>query len=293
VTNTSTFTLTGTYSTTPPAPPAITKTSTFTITGAFCATASCAAAVWVTPAGSSSAPAGYTLNLMPKFAFYSGLLSVSTPSFTINDVLIAFGDNNFAMNVSTYEIANDLSWAALWASTVSTAGWSVYNWSVSTYPVLSGTTFYYTPQAPLFAVRSQQLSTHYAQASFQFLYNGALTWSPPTMLAFTISSVTWTDTNISTGVTPIRKAHFDELTTVANNVGLFRNQACSWTDQTKSIGTMPVRAAHLTDIRTCLDSAKYAVGLATGSWTDNVITPGVTPIRKIHITELRNACSAP
>ena len=259
-----TFTITGTFSSAQPSYAQV--YATFTIIGAWAVPPS--TPVWVSPAGSSWAVVGYTLNQRPKLWFYC--THPNSMDVFSDWLLVMADDSNFSVNVATYQFS------------ISNAGWQP-----AAQPVANGTTFYFTPQSDL------TQTAHYAKSLVQ---DNVGAWSPPAVLNFQIQDWTWTDAPISTGTTLVRKVHFDELRNVVANLRLFRNlPAPAWTDATISTGTTLVRKVHLDELRQNLDAALYAVGesTGTGTWTDGNISAGVTLVRAVHVTELRDKCRKP
>jgi hypothetical protein len=101
------------------------------------------------------------------------------------------------------------------------------------------------------------------------------------------TAVTYTDAQLSAGVTPVRAVHMTELRQTVNSV---RRAAAlpdaSWTDANLAGAT--VRGVHLQELRDSLGQALSALDAPAPNYTDPTITAGFTLIKKSHIEELRN-----
>jgi len=245
--------------------------STFTITVAFNYPPTISI---ISPTGTFTTEKGFTLNSRPKVWFYA----TDKNGDQLGDWAFVIADDDaFSLNVSTYQFS------------VSTDGWV----PISS-PVVSGTTFYYTPQVNF------SKTYHWIKAmvkDYGVLGGGGedrTVWGTSPAIKIYINPFTWTD-NIVAGQTIIRKVHFDELRYVIDGVRQFRNfSSCSWTD-TLTEGQTLIRKVHIDEMRSCLDEPLYVIGESTGSakWSDYNISAGNTIIRAVHINELRTEASKP
>jgi hypothetical protein len=120
--------------------------------------------------------------------------------------------------------------------------------------------------------------------------SGALSPYSNTVVATT---VTFADSPLTAGVTPIKAQHMTELRQAVNSVrraaGL--NEA-AWTD-TNLVGAT-VRAVHVQEMRDSLNQALSTLQVALPSYTDATLATGAagTFIKKAHIEELRRYTSS-
>ena len=103
-------------------------------------------------------------------------------------------------------------------------------------------------------------------------------------------TVTFTDTPLVAGVTPIRIVHINELRTRIDGLRAVNGLApFPWTDPIIVPGVTVVRAAHVGEMRTAVSQAYTASGRTPPSFTDGGLAAGVTSIRLVHFDELRAA----
>jgi Zn-dependent metalloprotease len=103
-------------------------------------------------------------------------------------------------------------------------------------------------------------------------------------------TVTFTDTPLVSGVTPMRVAHIAELRTRIDLARVARGLAAySWTDPAIVPQVTTIQAAHITDMRTAVSQAYAAAGLPAPLFTDPALPASAVPIKLLHINELRAA----
>jgi hypothetical protein len=87
----------------------------------------------------------------------------------------------------------------------------------------------------------------------------------------------------------VKAVHIEQLRASINQLrAIHRLPLVTWTDSPLIPGVTPVRVAHLTEMRTALAQVYAARRIAVMVFSEG-ITPGATPIRASHILELRNA----
>ena len=107
-----------------------------------------------------------------------------------------------------------------------------------------------------------------------------------------VSSIPFTDSTLTTGLTVIRAAHINELRSRINTLRTANGLAAeSWTDSALS-STTPVRAVHITELRSALAAVYTKLNKPGPTYTDPTITVGVTVAKAAHIQELRRAVVA-
>jgi hypothetical protein len=103
------------------------------------------------------------------------------------------------------------------------------------------------------------------------------------------TTVLFADASLTTGGTPIRAVHVNELRTA---VGAVRTLAglglYPFTDPGALASWAAVKRIHVVDLRAALDQARSALGLYATSYTDPTITVGVTKPRPQHVYDLRD-----
>ena len=98
------------------------------------------------------------------------------------------------------------------------------------------------------------------------------------------TTIVFTDSTISPGITTVKALHFTELRQAVNSVRVAANLgALNWSEVIQS-GVI-IRAAHMQELRNNLNLARGAIGLIPQSFGDS-IGPGVT-IKKAHVEEIR------
>jgi photosystem II stability/assembly factor-like uncharacterized protein len=109
--------------------------------------------------------------------------------------------------------------------------------------------------------------------------------TPPTGCPFT-------DTPISSGITPIKSVHIIELRVRIDILrGRYGLQPFAWTDPSLTAGATMVRAQHLVDLRAALAAAYSAATQPPPTYTDPGLGIG-TPVKGAHVAELRAAVIA-
>jgi hypothetical protein len=121
-------------------------------------------------------------------------------------------------------------------------------------------------------------------------YDGTLYSDTPNKWTFKVGGRTWTDGTITSGSTPIRKIHMDELREETNYYRNCRGLTdFSFTDPTITAGVTLIRKTHIDEIRQAIEEAANAAGEDTPVWTDSSLTAGQSPIRKVHFDEMRQS----
>jgi hypothetical protein len=108
-----------------------------------------------------------------------------------------------------------------------------------------------------------------------------------------VGGITFTDSLLSAGTTPVKAAHLSEL---RQAIASLRTRAglgpFSWTDGSIVAGSTVAKAVHLTEMRTALNAVYAAADLTPPTYTHAGITGGVTVITAVDIMELRAAVLA-
>lgn len=103
-----------------------------------------------------------------------------------------------------------------------------------------------------------------------------------------VSGLTFTDSPLVAGSTPVKAVHITELRTAINTLRVrYGLGAATWTDPTLTAGATPIRAVHLTEMRTALSEAYVASGRAAPTYATTV-TAGASVFTAERITELRS-----
>lgn len=111
--------------------------------------------------------------------------------------------------------------------------------------------------------------------------------SPPSNLAMG-TTITFTDSTLTAGVTEIKAQHIYDLRNAVNAVRALTSMSTgSWT--TASLEQQIVHAVDVQELRDQLNAALSAVQVSTSNYTDNTLATGAngTLIKKVHIEELR------
>ncbi|MBP7653540.1 right-handed parallel beta-helix repeat-containing protein [Candidatus Dependentiae bacterium] len=123
-------------------------------------------------------------------------------------------------------------------------------------------------------------------------YDSDLYSDTSTSRYFKIGGRVWTDTQLTTGQSLIRKIHIDELRDEINFARKLRGlSAFSWTDPVITASQTLIRKTHIDELRSAEEQTATAAKAQTPVWTDSNITSGETLIRKIHFDELRQKLS--
>lgn len=101
------------------------------------------------------------------------------------------------------------------------------------------------------------------------------------------TTVIFTDSTITTGVTFVKVVHFNELLTAVNAVRTLAGLGTIAFTSPAPGANVTVRGAHVTDLRNGLNAARSTLGLSALSYTDPTITAGTTIIKAVHVTDLR------
>ncbi len=96
--------------------------------------------------------------------------------------------------------------------------------------------------------------------------------------------VTFTDSTLTPGITPVKAVHMTELRTAINFVRAFAGFGAFSYSTTPSTG-QPISTTDIIEMRTSLSQARNAIGMPI-SFTDPSLT-STSPIRVVHILELR------
>jgi M6 family metalloprotease-like protein len=103
----------------------------------------------------------------------------------------------------------------------------------------------------------------------------------------------FTDDDLTSGSSVIRKVHITELRSRINDVCTACGLApASFTDPSLTAGASMIRAIHISELRTALNAAYTACEKAVPSYTDPTLTAGSTLVKATHIAELRDAVVA-
>jgi hypothetical protein len=106
------------------------------------------------------------------------------------------------------------------------------------------------------------------------------------------TGTSFTDPQLTSGVTPVRTQHITELRTRIQALrSRFNLAAYPFTDTTLSARVSPIRAVHITQLRLALDEVYAAAKRTPPTYTDSPLTAGMT-IKASHISELRAAVLA-
>lgn len=102
-----------------------------------------------------------------------------------------------------------------------------------------------------------------------------------------VSTVIFTDA-VLTGVAA-KRLHITELRTAVNALRVAAGLSnMTFTDSTLTAGVSPIRTVHISELRTALNGARSAIGLPALTYTDATLTAGSTVMKGAHLTELRN-----
>ncbi|HEY9284605.1 MAG TPA: hypothetical protein VIP46_14210, partial [Pyrinomonadaceae bacterium] len=100
------------------------------------------------------------------------------------------------------------------------------------------------------------------------------------------TALSFTDSVLTAGATPVKAVHFTELRQAVNSVRSAAGLAASnWTDANLVGAT--VKGVHMQEMRTSLGEALSKLKAAPPAFTDSPVVPGATVIKKAHIEELR------
>jgi hypothetical protein len=104
------------------------------------------------------------------------------------------------------------------------------------------------------------------------------------------TTVMFTDSTLTAGITPIRAVHVSELRVAVNAVrALAGFTAAAFTDPSLGAGGA-IEAVHLTELRSALTEARESLALPLAPpFDDGTITPGVTPVKVAHPGQLRSS----
>jgi hypothetical protein len=106
------------------------------------------------------------------------------------------------------------------------------------------------------------------------------------------TGTSFTDPQLTSGVTPVRTQHITELRTRIQALrSRFNLAAYPFTDSTLTARVSPVRVVHITQLRLALDEVYAAAKRTPPTYSDSPLTAGMT-IKASHISELRAAVLA-
>lgn len=102
--------------------------------------------------------------------------------------------------------------------------------------------------------------------------------------------MSYTDPTITASSTPVKAAHFTQLTTATNGLRTMAGLGAVNFSEGTPASSGAIRRSHVIELRTAIDAARVALGFSAGSYTtDGTITIGVTTIKKNVVDELRTA----
>jgi hypothetical protein len=100
------------------------------------------------------------------------------------------------------------------------------------------------------------------------------------------TTIVFTDSLLSLGVTEVKAVHFTELRQAVNAVRVAANLGqFNWPEPIQ-LQVTTIKAPHLQELRNNLDLARSTIGVPAQSYTDNPVGPGVT-IKKAYVDEIR------
>ena len=103
----------------------------------------------------------------------------------------------------------------------------------------------------------------------------------------------FTDSQLTLGVSVVRAVHVTELRTRINGLRAVRGlSAAAWTDATLASGSTASKAIHVTELRSALNAVYSALARTPPTYTDPSPVAGPTVIKAAHIAELRAAVLA-
>ena len=101
------------------------------------------------------------------------------------------------------------------------------------------------------------------------------------------TTMSFTDSPLTVGVTAIKAQHFNELRAAVNAVRATAGLAqANWTDP--SLPGVVVKAVHITELRQNLNQALQAMGFSIPSYTDSTLNSGFV-VKAVHVEEIRQA----
>jgi Zn-dependent metalloprotease len=242
----------------------------------------------------TSASYGYTgtrLNLATlagqtvKFRFRIGTDElVGSLGWVIDNVTIYTCALNTPPSISAHPQSTSVGFGAAALLTVTATGQSLsYQW----YAGVTGTT-----ASPIGGATSNSFTTPALTSNRRYWVRVSNNLGDADSTTATVT-VTFTDTPLVSGVTPMRAAHITELRTRIDLARVARGLApYAWTDPAIVPQATTIKVDHILDMRTALSQAYAAAGLPPPVFTDPALPRSAVPIRLLHINELRAALLA-